>query len=337
LKENSIQTHKLWKEIGCPKYGDIYLAKTKAKVDYKLYIATKSKMERSQISNSLHETLLNKDNNNFWKIWNSKFGVTNTNNSTINGNSNNQEIADNFAVFFSQIYNDNAVGVNSIWENRFSNYHGDNLEIKFDIFTVDNAIRKLKKGKASGVDSISCEHLQYAHPIVCSCIVTLFNLIVALKYVPAAFGRGIIVPIPKGERKHNNDKIENYRGITVSCILSKIFESCLLSYLKNYFLTSDRQFGFKKKVGCSDAIYSLRKTIEYFTNKGSTVNVCTLDLSKAFDKITFGLLFQKLMDRKLPKIFIELLINWYSKLKSFVRWNEVMSVSFSITSDKVEF
>ena len=102
--------------------------------------------------------------------------------------------------------------------------------------------------------------------------------------------------------------------------------------MKNYFLTSDRQFGFKQKVGCSNAIYSLRKTIEYFSSKGSTVNICSLDLSKAFDKINFKMLFSKLMDRKLPKIFIEILISWYDKLNTFIRWNDATSSSFRITS-----
>jgi len=160
----------------------------------------------------------------------------------------------------------------------------------------------------------------------------LFNLIVSLKYVPVAFGEGIIIPIPKGDGKRNHDNVENYRGITVSCIISKIFESCLLCYMRKYLLTSDRQFGFKQKVGCSNAIYSLRKTIDYFTSRGSTVNICSMDLTKAFDKINFKMLFGKLMDRKLPKFFIEILINWYQKLKSIIKWGDAISNSFCITS-----
>ena len=75
----------MWKEVGRPKSGGIYLAKTKAKFDYKSYIANKTKMERSQISNSLHDALLNKDNNNFWNIWNSNFGTANSRSTFING------------------------------------------------------------------------------------------------------------------------------------------------------------------------------------------------------------------------------------------------------------
>jgi len=337
LKESSIHTHKLWKELGRPKVGDIYLAKTKAKFEYKSYIANKTKMERSQISNSLHDALLNKDNNNFWHMWKSKFGTSNRPSTFIEGSNDNKIIADKFATFFSKIYNctDDNIGLdtfNTIFERRFSNYCGDKLELIFDIATVDDVINNLKKGKASGGDNISCEHFKYAHPIVCSCVTMLFNMIIAIKYVPVAFGQGIIVPIPKGDMKCNQDKLENYRGITISCIMSKIFESCILCHLKKYFLTSDRQFGFKKNVGCSNAIYSLRKTIEYFNSRGSTVNICSMDLSKAFDKINFNMLFNKLMDRKVPRFFIEILISWYEKLNSVVRWNDVISNSFNVTS-----
>ena len=37
------------------------------------------------------------------------------------------------------------------------------------------------------------------------------------------------------------------------------------------------------------------------------------------------------MDRKIPKVFIEVLVNWFGKLHSFVRWNEKISSSFTIT------
>ena len=74
-------------------------------------------------------------------------------------------------------YNDeNAVNFKSIFETKFSNYIGDKCELVFDIATVDNIIMNLKRGKASGVNNLSCERLQYAHPLVFSCITVLFNL-----------------------------------------------------------------------------------------------------------------------------------------------------------------
>jgi len=65
----------------------------------------------------------------------------------------------------------------------------------------------------------------------------------------------IIIPIPKGGKKSKNDKVDIYRGITISPIISKVLEMCLLTRLEG---CSDRQFGFIRGVGCSDALYTLR-------------------------------------------------------------------------------
>ena len=153
-----------------------------------------------------------------------------------------------------------------------------------------------------------------------------------INYVPNAFGEGIIVPIPKGDKRMKKTKLADYRGITLNCILSKIFEKAMLHYIGNYFKTSDLQFGFKKKVGCNNAIYSVRKTIDRFVTDNSTVNLCALVLSKAFDRIKFDKLFLKLIDKKFPKWSIEILSNWFSKLKSCVKWNNETSKPFNISS-----
>jgi len=48
------------------------------------------------------------------------------------------------------------------------------------------------------------------------------------------FGNGIIVPIVKNK---NGDitSLDNYRGITVSTCLSKLFETCILYTLRRLF------------------------------------------------------------------------------------------------------
>jgi len=72
---------------------------------------------------------------------------------------------------------------------------------------------------------------------------------------------------------------------TISPVLSKIFENCLLSRFSSYFVTSDLQCGFKSKVGYNDALSVLCNTVQYFTSNGSTVSTASLDMAKAFDKV----------------------------------------------------
>ena len=109
------------------------------------------------------------------------------------------------------------------------------------------------------------------------------------------FADGIIIPIPKGE-KRIHDKCED-----------------------------DRQMGFKKSSGCQHAIYSVRRIVEHFTTNGSTVNICLMDLTKAFDKINHNAFFLNLLKRGLPRQFVSVLISWYGKLSSKVRWGNSLS------------
>ena len=52
------------------------------------------------------------------------------------------------------------------------------------------------------------------------------------------------------------------------------------------FLTSsDLQFGFKKNLGCSHALFAFNETVRYFINNNSHAFGAFLDISKAFDKV----------------------------------------------------
>ena len=90
---------------------------------------------------------------------------------------------------------------------------------------------------------------------------------------------------------------------------TKIFEYCFLQKFGDYLCTDSKQFGFKKGMGCNHAINTVRCVIEQLTKGGNTVNLCAIDLSKAFDKVNHHALLIKLMKRKLPVILLELLEN----------------------------
>jgi len=61
----------------------------------------------------------------------------------------------------------------------------------------------------------------------------------------------------------------------------------IIDRYSSYFVTSDNQFGFKKNLGCRDAIYAVRNVLEHFVSSGSTINVCALDKSKVFDRMNY--------------------------------------------------
>ena len=197
---------------------------------------------------------------------------------------------------------------------------------------VDRFISQLKRGKSAGLDNLTAEHLQFAHPLVVKLISKLFNLMILFEYVPDAFGRGVMVPIPKDKGGKGSVSTDEYRGISINPIVSKLFESCLLTLFSKYFESSSSQFGFKAKTGCNHALYTVRKTIDFFIERESTVNLCSLDLSKAFDKMNRHALYIKLMNRNCPLVLIQILDCWYSKCFACVRWSGVISPFFQLFS-----
>jgi len=71
--------------------------------------------------------------------------------------------------------------------------------------------------------------------------------------------------------------------------------------------------------------------VNRFVIAGSTVNLCAIDLSKAFDKVNnHHALYIKLMKRRIPETLLELLENLLSGCFSCMKWNNVWSCVFGI-------
>ena len=139
-------------------------------------------------------------------------------------------------------------------------------------------------------------------------------------------------PCKKSSSSGSQSDISNYRGITISPVTSKIFEHILKSVFSEHLFTSSYQFGFKRKKSTTHALHCLRGTIDYFTNNGSRVFCSFLDASKAFDRLVHSGLFLKLMERNVPKIFLDIIITWHDGLFCRVRWDDVCSEWFPITA-----
>ena len=67
--------------------------------------------------------------------------------------------------------------------------------------------------------------------------------------------------------------------------------------------------GFKKGVDCRFAIRIVRSIVDYYVSKGSTVNLCAIDVSKAFEHVNNYALLNKLMKQLLPVKLLSLFEN----------------------------
>jgi len=343
LKSISKDMYDLWCAASKPNHGVIFNLMKNAKYKYKLAVRHTIKSFENRVSDELYDNLIEKDMLSFWKTWNSKLGSKPIYATQINGLSSDLSIADIFADKFASISQSNPssrfinryqefVSINSDDVQNKSSVPNSDVHYKpFVVEEVDNAVfQRMKRGKAPGIDGVSLEHIVYAHPSVIVHLTHLFNMIIIHGHVPDDFGKGIVIPLVKDKAGDLSDP-DNYRGITISPTISKVFEICLLDKCAHFIQSHDLQLGFKKSKSCSMAIFCVQHVVNYFVNNGSNVHVASLDASKAFDRVNHFTLFSKLIECNVPPCFINVIIDWYSKLESVVKWNSVFSKPYNVS------
>ena len=87
-------------------------------------------------------------------------------------------------------------------------------------------------------------------------------------FVPQQFRYGFMLPIIKDSQGNHGD-VSNYRGITISPIISKVFEHVLKSVFSDHLTTSNQQYGFKRKRSTTHALFCLKESINYHIDNGS--------------------------------------------------------------------
>ena len=192
-------------------------------------------------------------------------------------------------------------------------------------------ISELDSGKSSGPDNISSESLKFASNRLSVLLSLCFSVCLSHGYLPPAMIKTTIVPIVKN-KCGNISESNTYRPIALATIISKLFESVLLVKCEDYLSTCSNQFGFKKGHSTDLCIYPLKEYIEYYKNRKTSVFVSMLDASKAFDRVNFCLLFQKLLSRNVPLFIVRILAMWYTHQKMCIRWGNAISPSFTVSN-----
>ncbi|MCG7879141.1 MAG: reverse transcriptase domain-containing protein [Candidatus Thiodiazotropha endolucinida] len=151
---------------------------------------------------------------------------------------------------------------------------------------VSNAVRSLKRKKACGFDCIYNEHLIYGGNILHKELSLLFNDMYSCGYVPDRLKRGIIVTIHKGGKKSKTDP-DNYRAVTLSSCILKLFERLLLHRAESALSIplNSMQGGFRATLGCNMSSLMLRECVSFAKENHSKLFACFLDVQKAFDSV----------------------------------------------------
>ena len=342
IRNQSIDIQSLWIQEGRPRHGPTYLERLRVRAQYKRCIREAKRAPKQAAWNKLHSAMETRDTNSFWKWWRSVYGKNKSRSApVVDGNTSKEGIADTFKnAFQKNSVPNNAEKVkelNDVFKAKYEEFslnHAANCDCDQYVFSLEDtfdAINSMKQGKSPDDDGLNAEHFLNGPLVLFIKLTSLFNCMLKHAFVPADFRFGTIVPIIK-DRFGNTGDVSNYRGITMSPMISKAFEHALKQKFTKHFSTSSYQFGFKSKSSTSHALYCLKETINYYIDHGSRVFCSFLDASKAFDRLVHSGLFSKLIDRKAPKCLLDILVTWYNGLMCRVRWDGHLSDWFLVTA-----
>ena len=138
-----------------------------------------------------------------------------------------------------------------------------------------------------------------------------------------------IIPLIK-DKLGDVESSDNYRSIALSSVILKIFDWIVLTLFGKTLGLDELQFSYQKNCSTTMCTWLVVESIGHFTRNGSEVYTCFMDMKKAFDLVKHSLLFRKLVERKMPPIFIRLLLYMYMHQSAKVKWNGSLSDAFSI-------
>lgn len=164
---------------------------------------------------------------------------------------------------------------------------------------VYSKLRNVSTNTAAGEDGIPGRVLKLISPLIASPVCHLFNTSIKSNLFPSSWKKSIITPLFKSGDPQN---ASNYRPVSVTNILSRIFEKIINTQLQEHLsrnnLICKEQYGFVP--GCSTEkllnILSndwLLKLDDTGSNRSKTA-LMSIDISKAFDCINHDILIIKL-------------------------------------------
>ncbi|XP_045499418.1 uncharacterized protein LOC123697044 [Colias croceus] len=207
---------------------------------------------------------------------------------------------------------------------------GGERSVYFTTKEVRAVIKGMVRGKSPGHDSLSIEHLQHAGVHLPRVLAMFFTMCLGHSHLPDNLMRTIVVPIIKNKTGDTSD-VNNYRPISLATVVAKVLDSLLGQHLDKHVSLNDAQFGFRPGLSTESAILCLKQTVQYYTSRKTPVYACYLDLSKAFDLVSYDILWGKLRNETcLPREIVKLFMHWYNNQKNFVRWAGSLSGEYGL-------
>ena len=167
------------------------------------------------------------------------------------------------------------------------------FDINFDYRHVRKLLLNINSNKAQGPDGIHGKILKNCALGLAFPLSQIFKLSYNTGQIPLQWKSANVVPIHKKGSKSN---VENYRPISLTCLVMKIFERIikeeLLSHTSQYL--DSRQHGFLSNRSCTTNMVGYCDSLALSLNDNDRSDIVYFDFAKAFDSVNHDLILYKL-------------------------------------------
>lgn len=202
-------------------------------------------------------------------------------------------------------------------------FHGSIEEslqnVVVDVELMTSKLNSLNVSKSQGPDEVHGKLVMELSQEIAPSLLNLFRASLEEGVVPQDFRDAIVVPLHK---KGSRDKAENYRPISLTSIIGKIFESIIKDsiarFLKENNLIRDSQHGFTSGRSCLTNLLDFIENVTRELDNGNCVDVLYLDFAKAFDKVPHKRLLSKLEAHGITGNILRWVDSWLSNRRQKV-------------------
>ena len=205
----------------------------------------------------------------------------------------------------------------------------------FNHFQVWRALQSVHR-TAQGSDSLPFWVFKECCFELTEVISHMFNLFLSSSSTPSSWKHSIVTPIPK---VHPPRSFEDLRPISVTPILSRVFEKLFVRYLFYPSLPKSLlcdQFAFRPTGSTNAALVQLFHNVSGILETNDFVRCFLIDFSRAFDSVSHTILLDKLSMYGCPQVVISWLANFLTDRTQSVASFSGISNKLAITRSIIQ-
>ena len=337
LKSDSRFWHSVWISAGRPTAGSLYMVMCHTRSKYHRAVRV-AKREAATVSARELSVAAEAGDMNLLKEMKKTLSKKNKGQlvpESLEGKVTNETILDKFKDCYEALYNSAATeDTMTAIKEKLKEFIDENSGAEVGRITgqlVKQACCRMKPGKADVTGAFSSDVFLNGPDLLFDLLASAFQSFIIHGSVTSQMLCCAFLPLFKGGLK-NPEKFDSYRAIAGASQLLKLFEYVILILWGDHLDVDSLQFGFRAGASTTQCTWLVNEVTTYFMRRGTAVNACLLDCSKAFDKCRFDKLFSKLISKGLPHIVVRVLIYIYEEQTGWVKLGGMRSQSFKISN-----